>query len=249
MKTAGIIGFGRFGQLAAKYLKEDFQVYVYDKSDKTFDAMKLGVATASLKEACCKDVILLSMPISFLEDVLMEIKDYIRKDSLILDVCSVKEIPCNLMKKYLQEDIEIIGTHPLFGPDSAGRTLKDRKIVICPVRTNDKRLTCIKKYLEEKGLIVIEMSPEEHDRQIAYSLTLTHFIGRAMIDMDLKPQEIETLGYQRLLKILGTVKNDTWQLFEDMNKFNKYSQQVREEFMNSLGEINSRVLGAYPKSL
>jgi prephenate dehydrogenase len=145
------------------------------------------------------------------------------------------------MKKYLPEKMEIIGTHPLFGPDSAGRSLKDRKIALCPVRTDDRRLSCIREYLEKKGLIVIEMSPEEHDRQIAYSLTLTHFIGRAMIDMDLKPQEIETLGYQRLLKILSTVKNDTWQLFEDMNKYNKYSQQVRDEFMSSLAGINDRV--------
>jgi len=34
VKSVGIIGFGRFGQLAAKHLKDHFQVFVIDIIDK-----------------------------------------------------------------------------------------------------------------------------------------------------------------------------------------------------------------------
>ena len=34
MSTVGIIGFGRFGALAARYLSKDFSVVVYTRSDK-----------------------------------------------------------------------------------------------------------------------------------------------------------------------------------------------------------------------
>ncbi|MEQ8221372.1 MAG: prephenate dehydrogenase [Candidatus Eremiobacterota bacterium] len=237
-KTAGIIGFGRFGQLAGKYLRDGLNVYVYDRVDRSNEIEKLGLCKSSLEEACKKDIIILSMPISSLEGVLLDIRDYVREDSIIMDVCSVKEIPCNLMKKYLPSSVHILGTHPLFGPDSARTTLKNRKIVLCPVRITEEKLDCVKSFLEGKELKIIEMTPEDHDEQISYSLVLTHFIGRAMIDMKLGEQEIETLGYQRLLKILSTVRNDTWELFQDMNKYNNYASQVRDKFINSLKNID-----------
>ncbi|MEQ8172073.1 MAG: prephenate dehydrogenase/arogenate dehydrogenase family protein [Candidatus Eremiobacterota bacterium] len=241
-KTAGIIGFGRFGQLAGKYLRDRLNVYVYDRIDRSNEIEKLGLCKSSLEEVCKKDIIILSMPISSLESVLLDIKDYVREDSIIIDVCSVKEIPCNLMKKYLPSSVHILGTHPLFGPDSARTTLKNRKIVLCPVRIREEKLDCVKIFLESKELKIIEMTPEDHDEQISYSLVLTHFIGRAMIDMELGPQDIETLGYQRLLKILSTVRNDTWELFQDMNKYNNYASQVRNKFVDSLKNIDEKLL-------
>lgn len=241
-KTAGIMGFGRFGQLAGKYLRDGLNVYVYDRIDRSNEIEKLGLCKSSLEEVCKKDIIILSMPISSLESVLLDIKDYVREDSIIIDVCSVKEIPCNLMKKYLPSSVHILGTHPLFGPDSARTTLKNRKIVLCPVRITEEKLDCVKTFLESKELKIIEMTPEDHDEQISYSLVLTHFIGRAMIDMKLGEQEIETLGYQRLLKILSTVRNDTWELFQDMNKYNNYASQVRNKFVDSLKNIDEKLL-------
>ena len=46
----GIIGFGRFGKLATKYLSEDFEVYVSSRSDKTEDIKKINGIPASLGE-------------------------------------------------------------------------------------------------------------------------------------------------------------------------------------------------------
>jgi len=241
-KTAGIIGFGRFGQLAGKYLRDVLNICVYDKIDRRTDIEKFGLTKNSLEEVCKKDIIILSMPISSLENVLADIKDYVREDSVVMDVCSVKEIPCNLMKKYLPSSVHILGTHPLFGPDSARTTLKNRKIVLCPVRITEEKLNCVKSFLERKDLKIIEMTPEAHDEQISYSLVLTHFIGRAMIDMELGHQDIETLGYQRLLKILSTVQNDTWELFQDMNKYNNYATQVRGKFITSLKNIDDLIM-------
>jgi len=53
---------------------------------------------------------------------------------------------------------------------------------------------------------VIETSAFEHDRQIAVSLGLTHFIGRALAETEARPQDIDTEGYRRLLKILEVVE-------------------------------------------
>lgn len=242
LKKIGIIGFGRFGRLAVKYLKKDFEIFIYDKNPLENNCDK-SLTEVDFKEISNKEIIILSVPVSSFREVVYKIKEHLKEDTLVIDVCAVKEYTCSLMKSVFPESVEILGTHPLFGPDSAGNTLKGRKIAITPVRLKDKTLNCVRNYLENQGLEVIEITPEEHDRQISRSLLLTHFIGRAMIDMDLTPQLIDTLGYERLLKILSTVKNDSWQLFLDMNRYNKYSDEVREGFLKSLLKIDHMICG------
>jgi len=67
-----------------------------------------------------------------------------------------------------------------------------------------ERYAKIKNYLTP-GLAVIETSPAAHDRQIAVSLALTHFIGRALAGMGAK-QQASTRGLPRLLRILEVSK-------------------------------------------
>lgn len=237
----GIIGFGRFGRLLTKYLAEDFEVYVSSRSNKDKEIREVKGIPAPLEEVCKTDIIIPCVPISAFEDTLHKIKGLLKENSLIIDVCSVKEYPVKLMKELLPEKMQVLATHPLFGPDSASETLKGRKIVLCKTRIPDDCYKKIKSYLQKKGLVVLEATPEEHDKEIAVSLILTHFIGRSLIDFGAKDLKISTEGYKRLMKILEVVKNDTWQLFEDINHYNKYSKKIREDFINSLNNVNRRL--------
>ena len=112
-------------------------------------------------------------------------------------------------------------------------------MVLCPERIDPKRYLKIKAWLEEQGLWLIETSPDQHDRQIAVSLAMTHFIGRTMAEFGAFPLDIDTEGYKRLLHILEVVNNDTWQLFEDMNRFNPYASDKRSAFMQAMSKINT----------
>lgn len=240
----GIVGFGRFGKLAAKYLKRDFKVLVTDIEDKQKEAKEIGVEYVTLDEVCSCDVVLLCVPISSLEGVLREIRNLLKEGCLVIDVCSVKEIPCRLMKEILPENVEILGSHPLFGPDSASESLLGRKIVLCPIRISEESLSKVKRFLTSKGLKIIQTTPVEHDMQIAKSLILTHFIGRALLEIKVSEQEIDTLGYRRLLEILETVKHDTWQLFIDVNRYNRFSDKVRKSLIEALEKLDKMIEGA-----
>ena len=88
---------------------------------------------------------------------------------------------------------------------------------------------------------VIEATPEEHDEQIAHSLLLAHYVGRALMEMDAQPLKIDTLGYRRLINILKTVRNDSWQLFEDMNRYNQFAPGVRHEFERALKSVKDKI--------
>ncbi len=237
----GIIGFGRFGRLVAKYLGEDFEVFVAGTSAKKEEIEHSGAVCAPVKDVCRQKIIILTVPISVMEDTLKKIGPFLGPDSLIVDVCSVKKYPVMWMEKILPENVSILATHPMFGPDSAAKSLHDSKIVLCPVRIAKDRYEKIKKYLASKGLIIIETTADDHDRQISISLSLTHFIGRALEQFGAKELIIDTEGYKRLLRILEVVTNDTWQLFEDMHKYNPYAMESVREFINAIEKTEARL--------
>ncbi|HPO50086.1 MAG TPA: prephenate dehydrogenase/arogenate dehydrogenase family protein, partial [Spirochaetota bacterium] len=147
-KEIGLIGYGNFGKFISKILSETFRIYVYDcvvKNDK--NDLK-NIFFSSIEETCSKDIIILSTPVQYLEDCLLKIRDLIKKDALVFDVCSVKIKPVELMLKYLPKTVEIIGTHPLFGPQSAKSGIANLNMVLTNVRS--ERFQRVKKFIEEK---------------------------------------------------------------------------------------------------
>jgi len=239
----GIIGFGRFGRLVAHYLSADSRVRAYDPCVRPEVISSVGAEPAAIGDVCRGDVVILAVPISQLQSLLPAIRPRLQPGSLVVDVCSVKEQPVRWMRDMLPDTVDILGTHPMFGPDSAADSLDGRKIVLCPVRIGDKRLEKVKHYLGSKGLVLIETSAEDHDRQIAVSLALTHTIGRSLAQFGAQPQVIDTEGYKRLLHILEVVENDTWQLFEDMNRYNPYAHDARQAFITAMSAIEEKLGG------
>ena len=237
----GIIGFGRFGKLTSAYLAADFDVRIYDRTDAAAAIRRTGALSASLPAVCRQPVVILCVPICALRDVLRQIAPLLTKDSLIIDVCSVKEYPVKWMKALLPDNVSILATHPMFGPDSASNSLQGRKIFLSPVRMTEKPYRKIKAFLTARGLVIIEGSAREHDKQIAVSLALTHFIGRTLSEFGAANLDIDTEGYKRLLQILEVVENDTWQLFVDMHRYNPYAREKRRAFLDIAKKINDQL--------
>ncbi|MGD9350321.1 MAG: prephenate dehydrogenase/arogenate dehydrogenase family protein, partial [Desulfobacterales bacterium] len=108
----GIIGFGRFGKLTARYLAEDFEVVVYNRSDKSTEIKRCGARTASLRDVCRQKIVIICVPISVLQDVLAEIEPLLQEGAVVVDVCSVKVYPVRWMQAALPETVSILATHP-----------------------------------------------------------------------------------------------------------------------------------------
>jgi prephenate dehydrogenase len=238
----GLIGYGRFGRLTAANLAVDFQVVVYTRdTQKAADIAAAGGRLVPLREACRQKILILSVPISAMQPTLKEIRPHLNPDTLVVDVCSVKVFPVQWMKTLLPESTQILATHPMFGPDSAAESLVGHKIVLCPERIAPRRYLKIKQWLEKKGLLLIETSPAEHDRKIATSLALTHFIGRGLSELGVRGMDIDTEGYKRLLHILEVVSKDTWQLFEDMHRYNPYAVEQRDAFLQAMAKVSGQL--------
>lgn len=232
-----IIGFGRFGRLLAGLLKKHGSVHIISRGSKAEN----GYPSIGLKDLKTMDWVIPAVPISALEGLVRKIGQHLKPGALVMDVCSVKKYPCQWLKKHLPVNVEILGTHPMFGPDSAKYGLKGLSMVFCPVRIKHSRLKAVMQIFKNLGLETIIMAPESHDRQAAVSLSLVHYIGRGLGLMPVGPQQVSTLGFERLLAVNETVENDSWQLFIDMHKFNPYAAKIREKYLKYLKAVDNKI--------
>lgn len=234
MKEIGLIGFGNFGALIYSFLKEFFKIHVYDINQKN-----KNIDFSSLEDCISKEIIIIALPVQHLRDFLIKIKNKINKNALVIDVSSVKVKPVNIMKELLPKSCNILGTHPLFGPESIKNGIDELKIVLTPVRLDN--IEGIIGFLKGKlKLNVIIKTPLEHDREMAFVQGLTHFIGKALNEMGLNDSELKTLSYDYLYKMMETIKNDSEDIFYAIENENAFVKEYRDKFIKKLKEINEK---------
>lgn len=222
---------GRFGSFWASMLAQRFSVLGYNRSKGR--EIPEGVVSVSEEEVLGADVLFLCVSISAIEGVLERISPSIRPETVVFDTCSVKVHPARLMEQLLPEGIEIIASHPMFGPDSAREGLDGLPMVFCPVHASRETVGQWMSVFEGYRLKVMEMTPEEHDRKAAYTQGVTHFIGRVLGDLNLEESEIGTLGYHKLLEVVEQTCNDPVQLFLDLQNYNPFTKEMRNEVRRS----------------
>ena len=232
MNKVSIIGYGRFGAMLHALLSKGFEVDVYDKKQIN----NSDVNEVSLKDALKNETIFIAVPNRDFESLIHEIKNDIQGNKTVIDVCSVKVFPKNVMTQNLSAEIDIIATHPLFGPDS----LKDSGSVMTmeSVRDSYGRFEFWKNYFDSQNITIEEISAEEHDMMAARSQGLTHFVGRVIDDFGTDQTRIDTEGYKALHKLVNQTCNDSWELFEDIQSYNPYTQKMVSELSESFKKIN-----------
>lgn len=236
MAEIAVIGYGRFGRLASLHLKKSFMVCVADRR-KIFRVAP-GIDRVSIEVAASKKNIVLAVPINQLQSVLKTISPLVRPGTLICDVCSVKIHPVQWMRKILPDYVSILGTHPLFGPDSAAHTLHGRTVLLCPVRISSTKLGKIRKLLTASGMLVYQMTPQRHDRLMASSLFLTQFVSRALVELKLPRASISTANFKVLSRLASTASNDSLELFRDMYRFNPYARTIPKEVLRAFQALD-----------
>lgn len=233
----GVYGLGRFGGFWAKQLSLFFAgtgntVIGWSRNESR--QTPEGVSRVTEEEVLKADVIVLCVAISAIEDVLHNISSRIKPGALVMDTCSVKVHPARMMMDILPQDVQILATHPMFGPDSGKNGVEGLPLVFSPLRM-DKELTDLwRGNFNSMGLKVVEISPEQHDKEAAYSQGITHFIGRVLGELNLAPSPIGTTGYNELLDIVRQTCNDPWRLFVDLQQYNPYTARMRKDLHQAI---------------
>jgi prephenate dehydrogenase len=238
--TTSIVGFGPFGQLLAHVLESfGFQsVVAVDPNDSQFEGAK--TTRVNLEMAGKADLIWIAVPFSDFEIVCQQLAPIVQPGATIIDVLSVKERPSEIMLRTFSEDVGLIASHPLFGPQSTGGDLKSRQWVFHELRQTPwtKTLTSI---IDEKGGEVVEISPMEHDRQMATIQGLTFFIGRSLLELGVSEASLTTGYYKKLLALAEQEKQHSDALFLTVESANPYASEVRKRFLDQAQQIHDRL--------
>lgn len=229
----GIYGLGRFGSFWASTLSKIVDVQAFSRSSRAPE----GVRSVTEDELCQSDIIFLCNSISSMNEVCKRISGKVKKGSIVADTCSVKVYPLEMMKKNFSDEVHLLGTHPMFGPDSGRYGVKDLPVAVCAERIPENELNMVLQLFEKLELRIERLTAEQHDHEAAYSQGITHFIGRTLDLLNLKPSRISTTGYEDLLDIVQQTCNDRWQLFLDLQKYNPYTAEMRKKLHSSIEEM------------
>lgn len=121
--------------------------------------------------AASNDLVVLAVPIAATVDVAKKVGPHVRPGACLMDITSVKRQPLAAMLSSTREDVDVIGTHPMFGPH--GIDFDRQKVVLCRGR-GDAGFARVKKLYEVFGAETLEASAEEHDQQMALIQVLIH---------------------------------------------------------------------------
>ena len=251
MIHVGIYGFGRFGRFLAKGLhKKHFKIFATSRTDysQSNEFNKDHVTFIHNLKIFFQqkiDILIIATSIISFSETLQLLKPYLLRKSnsiLIVDVCSVKEFPKSKMLQYFAniDSIDLLCTHPMFGPDSALHSYQDLPFMFEKVRIqNHDRCNIFLQNYQNLGCHMVELSCLQHDIYTSNSQFITHLTGRILSQLHLQSTPINTKGYEMLLGLVNNTENDSLELFKGLYKYNNNSKKCLLDFKKSLDSIIS----------
>jgi prephenate dehydrogenase len=243
IRSIGIIGYGAFGQFVHTFAKR----FAPGVAVRVFSSKKRpdGKIFFSLEEVCATDAVVLCIPIHAFESMLQKVLPLIKPETVLVDVCTVKMHTDRLLKRYAKGK-RYISSHPMFGPESyeaSGKDVTGFRIVITKNTLKKPEYARVLSFLKSSGFDVIETTPEKHDRHLAETLFLTHFIGQTVDKAGFARTEIDTVSFKFLMNAVESVKNDT-ELFKDVFRFDPYCEKTLTKLENAETKTHALLRGS-----
>ncbi|QQO09120.1 prephenate dehydrogenase [Breznakiella homolactica] len=197
----GIAGLGLMGGAVAMALRSkvvsgpDGRILAHDidreilAEAETVGLIDAGFAGAADMLSQCDVVFICLNP----EDALAFMKNNMaafRPGTIITDVTGVKRTIAESMEHELPQDLDFIPGHPMAGSEKGGFrqaaacSFTGKNYILTPLaRNRPENLRFIRDLILRMGFgRITETTPEEHDRNIAFTSQLCHVIASSLID-------------------------------------------------------------------
>ena len=236
--TFGVVGYGSFGALLAELLAPYGKIKICDKRQVDNWNLSENVEVADFAEIAKCQVVFIATELNSIRSVCEELKAYVGEDTIVADICSVKVQPTAIMQEVLGGSCQLLATHPLFGPQTVLKRddVKGNKLVWHELTDGD--FSSLRQIFED-GLEVeiVELSPEEHDQEMAWVHGLTFFTGRALLNMKPPSSTLGTNYYQKLIDLVTVESEHSMELFMTIQRGNPYTDEIRLTFLKALEEL------------
>ncbi|MTI79572.1 MAG: prephenate dehydrogenase [Firmicutes bacterium] len=197
VKRLAIIGVGLIGGsfgLAVNERNLAKEVVGLDNDQRNIElALSSGAIhskASSLAEAV-KDaeLVVLATPVLASEEILSQLASLLDENTIVTDVGSTKEIITSLATKILPSGVNFVGGHPMAGSEVTGMRgahsylFENAYYLLTPTpETDTTALQKVRNLVEIMGARVVEMTPEEHDQNVAVVSHLPHLLASALVN-------------------------------------------------------------------
>ena len=264
-----IVGLGVIGGSYARALSRNgYSVRCITKEQKDVDyALSLGMieqgSTEVTKETVeWADLVVFALyPHIFIEWI-KEYQHLFRAGTLITDVTGVKSRIVDEVQSILRPDVEFIAAHPMAGRESSGVEYSDDRVfiganyIITPTERNTpEAIEACRALGEVLGFArITELSPEEHDRMIAFLSQLTHCIAVTLMTANDSPMMEKYTGdsfrdLTRIAKINDVMWSELFLLNREAllsqmdafaDEFDRFRTMLREEDGEGMRDVMRR---------
>ena len=262
-----IVGLGLLGGSYAMALKKKgYRVEAITRSQSSIDyALEKGIIDGGANfpdpEIIGRaDIVVFALYPHIFVDWIKENQQYLKSGAVITDVTGVKSCIVYDIQEMLRDDVEFIAAHPMAGKEVYGVENSDDKIfeqanyIVTPT---DKNTASAIELCEELGRVlgfktVSKLSPEEHDRMIAFLSQLTHCIAVALMCSSDNPELVHYTGDSfRDLTRIAKINEEMWSelfllnksaLIEEMDEFMTSFKKLRESLINEDTETMKKMM-------
>ncbi|HUK50294.1 MAG TPA: prephenate dehydrogenase [Terriglobales bacterium] len=202
MAVVAVIGAaGRMGSWFTNFLtKNRYKVIVCDKDTKAANklARKTGCKFVEdeITAARLGEIVLLATPTPTTKNLLKLFKTNIPQTTLRIEISSSKQPLRETLKDMAKRKIPILSIHPMFGHGT--RNPIGRTILVAQHPARNRLAETFLATLEKEGARIIQTDLDNHDRYVATTLALPHFLNFAMVNtlsrIGIEPSKAREIG-------------------------------------------------------
>lgn len=236
-----VLGAGKMGSFFLDLLSFEHETAVYEKNPErlrfTFNTLRF--TSMEEVEAFKPELVINAVTVKYTIKAFEEVMPHLPEDCIISDISSVKT---GLKDFYEQCGHRYVSTHPMFGPTFANLNQLSHENAIIINEGDYMGRIFFKDLYSRLGLSIYEYSFEEHDKTVAYSLSIP-FVSTFVFAAVMKHQDAPGTTFKRHMKIArGVLSEDDYLLQEIL--FNPYTsgqvEQIRTELKELLGIIERK---------
>lgn len=178
--------------LAASRAHPNAQLFIWSRRKESLAPVQTALPKAKtgtdLSAAAGSDLILLGAPASALAGLARSLLPHLSTHTLVTDVASVKSPVEKELSALLQGRARWIGSHPMAGSEEAGFSaaradlFQNATVILTPTpSTPAPTLRDASDFWKSLGGRVVELTAEEHDRQVSRISHLPHAVAATLV--------------------------------------------------------------------
>ena len=226
-----VLGAGKMGSFFLDLLSFEHETAVYEKNPErlkfTFNTLRFTTLEEIRKFN--PELVINAVTVKYTISAFEEVMPYLPESCIISDIASVKT---GLKDFYSKCARRYVSTHPMFGPTFANlNQLRHGNAII--LSDGDYMVNIFFRDLYQRlGLGIYEYSFEEHDKTVAYSLSIP-FVSTLVFAAVMKHQDAPGTTFKRHLNIAKGVLNEDEYLLQEV-LFNPYTSSQVEDIRTQL---------------